>query len=75
MNPELVHVATSLLQARVDGKLNTMNDLFSRLHTGPDGIPSRLIPELQAFIADLKDANNIPGARAVAAKYGLEIVT
>jgi hypothetical protein len=75
MKPELVHVATSLLQARVDGKLNTQNDLFARLHTGPDGIPARLIPELQAFIMDLKGADNIPGAQAVAKKYGLEIVT
>ena len=73
MNPELVHVATSLLQARVDGKLNTQNDMFSHLHTGPDGIPARLIPELQSFIMDLKHADNIPGATSIASKYGLKI--
>lgn len=77
MRPELKPSAESLLQARVDGKLNSTNDILGALITGPNGIPVQHLMELNSFVQEVLDpsCSTIPGAQAVADKYELKITT
>lgn len=76
MKAHLKPLARSMLQARVDGKLSTQEQGFALIlkHQPKGGWPAGDLASIAGFAAELKTADNIPGCKVVAEKYGLEIV-